>query len=545
MLRGELGWGDARVESIPGDCVRQRIGLVVLGLALGVTPVARAQLEPVGVPPGMVRLEVDGSLENYNRRFFQNGTQDYAGDFVRDSAGSNLWPELTSADTTVAAIIGQPTYRIDLGRTTATTQVNVGTVNLGAALGVSHFLTLFGNVPIVRVRVQPRFALDSTSGDVGFNPADPSFGTGGAATTAFFNQFDVALATLQTNITNGVYDGNPTQKALAQATLADGTALRTHLDNLLLNPTTASPFVPTSGSAAGLAMTNVVTSLQTVLSGSLGVGGFTQPLDLPAQRLAQQDIDNFIGNPGGPVAGLIQDMLEFKLGDIQLGAVLTPIDRWDRPNHRGGARLALTGAITLPTGTTDFSNDFVDLGTGTGYYRLGLGATGGPGKGSFRDAAHRVLRPLDAALPGQASQCAHLPHAVRVSPGQPQHRPRGPDHPRGPAIFPTGVDFRVPRRSGLLAPGCRPSRLPDGGRFGTRRRGQRAGRRVFGQRHHGKRGCDLFQRTYPESPDRGPLDLRGGGRREWRPGAPSEEHAGRVEAVFQVVGEEIVLSTEY
>jgi hypothetical protein len=353
----------------------------VLGLALGVTPVARAQLEPVGVPQGMVRLEVGGSLENYNRRFFQNGTQDYAGDFVRDSAGSNLWPELTSADTTVAAIIGQPTYRIDLGRTTATTQVNVGTVNLGAALGISHFLTLFGNVPIVRVRVQPRFALDSTSGDVGFNPADPTFGSGGAATTAFFNQFDVALATLQTNINNGVYDGNPTQKALAQATLADGTALRTHLDNLLLNPSTASPFVPTGGSAAGLAMTNVVTSLQTVLSGSLGVGGFTQPLDLPAQRLAQQDIDNFIGNPGGPVAGLIQDMFEFKLGDIQLGAVLTPIDRWDRPNHRGGARLALTGAITLPTGTTDFSNNFVDLGTGTGYYRLGLGATADLGKG--------------------------------------------------------------------------------------------------------------------------------------------------------------------
>jgi len=370
------------VESIPGDYVRQRILLLVLGLALGITPAARAQLEPVGVPPGLLRLQVGGALENYNQRFYQDGTQDYAGDFIRDSAGSNLWPELVSADTTVAAIIGQAGYRINLGRTTATTEVNIGTTNLGAAIGISSFLTLFGNVPIVRVRVQPRFALDSTNGDVGFNPADPAFGSGAAATTAFFNQFDAALAALQANINGGVYDANPAQKALAQATLASGTDLRTHLDNLLVNPSTASPFVPTGGSAAGLAMTNVVTSLQTTLSGSLGVGGFTQPLDLPTQRLGQQDIDNFISNPGGPVAGVpISDQLITKLGDIQVGAVLTPIDKWDRPHHMGGARLAITGAITLPTGTTDLSNNFTDLGTGTGFYRFGVGATADLGKG--------------------------------------------------------------------------------------------------------------------------------------------------------------------
>jgi len=406
------------VESIPGDYVRQRILLMVLGMALGVTPAARAQLEPVGVPSGLVRLEVGGALENYNRRFYQSGTQDYAGDFIHDSAGSNLWPELVSADTTVAAIIGQPGYRIDLGRTTATTQVNIGTTNLSAAIGISSFLTLFGNVPIVRVRVQPRFALDSTSGDVGFNPSDPAFGSGGAATITFFNQFDAAMAALQANISGGVYDANPAQKALAQATLASGTALRTHLDNLLVNPNTASPFVPTGGSAAGQAMTSVVTTLQSTLSGSLGVGGFTQALDLPTQRLGQQDIDNFISNPGGPVAGVpISDELITKLGDIQVGAVLTPIDKWDRPHHMGGARLAITGAITLPTGTTDFSNNFTDIGTGTGFYRFGVGATADLGRGRFGmrlngyydrwQQRFRVRRVSDPAFP--------MPYAYRLA----------------------------------------------------------------------------------------------------------------------------------
>jgi hypothetical protein len=344
--------------------------------------VARAQLEPIGVPPGLVRLQAGGELDNYNHRYLDGVQQSYAADFIRDAVGSSFWPELASADTTVGAILGQASYRINLGRSSSTAEVNVGTFNLGVGLGVTRFLSLFGNVPIVRVRVQPRLTVDSSTADAGFNPADPTFGSGAGLTTTFFNQFDGALAALSTNLANGTYDADPAQKALAQATLASGTALRTHLDNLLINPATASPFVPTASSAAGAAMTDTVASLQTVLSGSLGVGGFTQPLTLPTQRLSQQDIDNFITNPAGPVAGApISEVSYTRLGDIQLGAVFTPVDRWDRGNHQGGLRTAITGSITLPTGATDLPGNFFDLGTGTGHYQVGLVATADVGVG--------------------------------------------------------------------------------------------------------------------------------------------------------------------
>ena len=80
-----------------------------------------------------------------------------------------------------------------------------------------------------------------------------------------------------------MYDGDPAQRALADATLAQGAQLFSDLFTLLGDPETASPFVPTGGSDAGTALDSRLTELQTTLQTDLGVAGFAASPRFPAR----------------------------------------------------------------------------------------------------------------------------------------------------------------------------------------------------------------------------------------------------------------------
>jgi hypothetical protein len=315
-----------------------------------------AQLVPVGVPSGAVRLELDGSLETFERRFLNGQRESYAADLASPALGGDRFPALEDADTRIGRITGNADYQINLGALAAEALADVGTGFLGLSLGLTNRITIFGRIPLVRTRVQPTLALDPSAADGGVNP-------GQAAQAPFFGDFDLALATLSNKITAGDYDANPAQKALAQSTLADATALRADLFGLLADPATAAPFVPTLSSTAGTAIDARLAALQNTLQSSLSVPGFTTGPALPTAAVTQADLFQTLN---GPLALRLGESKVTFRGDAEAGAALTLIDRWDRGAHRGGLRAAVSGLVRFPTGRRDRTDHPLDIGTGDG-----------------------------------------------------------------------------------------------------------------------------------------------------------------------------------
>jgi hypothetical protein len=314
-----------------------------------------AQLPPIGVPGGVVRVELDGTLETFERRFRQGRLESYAADLSSTALGSDRIPILADGDARIGRIIGNASYRLNLGGSTSDAHADVGSGFLGVSLGLTNFITIFGRIPLVRSRVQSSMQLDPTSADAGLNPGE-------ADQVPFFTELDAALATLSAKLAAGDYDADPSQRALAQTTLTDGTALRADLFGLLADPATASPALPTSGSVAGSALNGRIVTLQTTLTNDLSVPGFTLTPALPATPMTEAELEQLLSSP--PVSiRLDQSSTTFR-GDAEVGAAVTLIDRWDRGNRRGGLRTALAGTVRLPTGRRELSDRPLDLGTG-------------------------------------------------------------------------------------------------------------------------------------------------------------------------------------
>ncbi|HEV8149079.1 MAG TPA: hypothetical protein VGP61_02740, partial [Gemmatimonadales bacterium] len=158
-------------------------------LAAAPFPLA-AQLAPLTVPKGLIRIDIGGRFDNWDKMYFGGVKRDAAGDFIRDPATGAWLPSLGETEQRLRAVTGVQALSLSLGKTSANMLVNVGTESIGAAYGLTSRLTLFGTVPLVRVRVQEVFSVDSTTATAGFNPAHPVFGSG---TSGFLTQLQIAL----------------------------------------------------------------------------------------------------------------------------------------------------------------------------------------------------------------------------------------------------------------------------------------------------------------------------------------------------------------
>ncbi|MGB7211264.1 MAG: hypothetical protein WBC97_01440 [Gemmatimonadales bacterium] len=393
---------------------------------LAVVPIrAAAQLAPIGTPKGLIRLEAGGGFTSADSRYLGGVEQDLAGDW-NGTIGSTMLPGLAPAEQQIRQLAGEPNYNLSLGRSSVLATYQQGRINLGLSYGITDRLSVFGRIPIIRVRTQETLRQDSASANAGFNPADPVFGTPGGPADAntFFSGFNTALTTLAGKLANGDYDADPPTKALAQQTLANGTALRNGLYALISDPGSASPVLPIANSTAGLAILSQISSLQGALSGSLGVGGFASLPDLPAARFGQADFADLISNPAGPGnAILIDGLVRNRQGDAELGGTYTLIDHW-REDGGPAFRLAATGLVRLPTGIVPVAGLLFDQGTGDGQTDIegslvadiGRGALGARITADYNDQLPGTLTRRVAA-PTAAFAWANTTAAVRWDPG--------------------------------------------------------------------------------------------------------------------------------
>ena len=386
-----------------------RLALVAALLSAAVP--AAAQLAPVGVPRGLLRLELTGMLDGCDEQYVDGALGELGSDLASPALGSDRIPSLADPDQRLARITGDPAARLNLGAFPVTADASRTVGVIGVAVGVTSRITVFGRLPVMRTRLTLVTPLDSAAGTTGVNPADPLLGTapGAAQTMAFLDAFDVALLQLQQRLSAGAYDGDPAQRALAEATLADGSTLRSDLGALLVEPGTASPFLPTAASAAGTGVTSRIQALQATLNGQLGVAGFTALPALPERRVSQDELTTFLTSESGPIGGRLDEARFSQRGDAEAGLTFTLVDGWRYDAQGSGVRAALTATARFPTGFRERANRFLDVGTGTGHRSAEVMLTADAGFGRF-----------GARLIGSYERSFAADYVARVTlPGQP------------------------------------------------------------------------------------------------------------------------------
>ena len=382
------------------------LGVLVCLLAPFAAPArAFAQLAPLGVPAGVLRLEVDGVFDSWDKRFRDGEKESPGAALTSPALGSDLLPGLETYDEILRRVTGLADVRLNLGRSTGDAQADVSAAVLGLAVGVTRSITVFGRLPLMRARIQPVLELDPAGSNAGINP-------GPAAQEPFFGEFATALTTLEQQIAGGAYDGDPARRALAEATLAQGDALFSDLFTLFGDPTTASVFVPTATSEAGTALAARLGALQATLATQLGVGGFAAVPALPGTPVTAEDITAYVSDPFGPIGMQTDDTEVTFRGDAEAGVAVTLADRWDRGNRRGGFRAAAEGLVRFPTGSRARTDRLLAIGTGDGQtdvelravVDLGAGALGVRLEGGYNrqlagDVAERVAPPSQPFAP--------------------------------------------------------------------------------------------------------------------------------------------------
>jgi hypothetical protein len=391
--------------------------LVCLAALLAPAGTASAQLAPLGVPPGVLRFEVDGNFDTWDHRFRDGTNEPLGAAFSSSALGSDLLTTLAPYDTIIRRVTGLGDFRLNLGSLTGDAHADISNATIGLALGLTRTVTVFGRLPLARVRMQTTLALDPTLANAGASP-------GATAQEPFFEEFGTALTVLEQQIASGAYAGDPTRLALAQATLAEGGALFDDLFTLLGDAATASPFVPTAGSDAGTTIDARIATLQATLETQLGVGGFSARPTLPAEPATGEDLGTLIGDPFGPIGIQPGDAEVTFRGDAEAGLVVTLADRWDRDGTRGGFRVAAEGLVRFPTGSRARNDRLLAVGTGDGQTDVEVRAVADLGSGNLglrveggytRQLAADVIEPL--APPGEPFPPLSLLGPVRLDPG--------------------------------------------------------------------------------------------------------------------------------
>ena len=321
-----------------------------VALAILVATPAAAQLPAIGAPRGFVRFEIGGDWANTTNQFFDGAEQPYRAEFSTPLIGAAFYPELSQTQARIAQLSGIGGYTLSVGGATMIAQASVGTLRLGATIGLTSKLSIFGMVPIVRQQVQVNYGFDSTGANAGYNPADPVFGSaaGADSVNAFLLEYRTALDTLSARIAGGYYVATPDSLALAEATLASGTAYYAGLDSLFVVTGAAGSFVPLAVERAGQAMAAAVSASQANLA-ALVVPSFTQPLPLPADALSPSDYNTYLTNPAGSIgATAVRNNTSFLLGDVEFGASLHHHRPLEPPGAPGRAPRRGTGAGAAP-----------------------------------------------------------------------------------------------------------------------------------------------------------------------------------------------------
>jgi hypothetical protein len=367
-----------------------RRALVAL-LSLAASASAQSPTSPIShlddaapIPAGMLRLSIANVWTRYDQRFAAGGGSVPLGnELSADSLGSAQFPRLLPIEAGLRTLATDPALRLSLGRLHVGSNARIVTTPIALEYGVTRRFSIGVLIPIVETRrvAQATVSGDSTRANVGYVPTSAR-AQAASANALVYNAYKRAADSLGVLLTNcpsnpgasgcAAVNANPTDAAATRQraqSFADAvTTLGTTADQAIIAPRKSSDLADTLDARR----TQLNVRLQQYLGASAGAttGIFTAQTDFSYIDLnGRSGVPAFLGGPLGGGLDSIHTTERINFGDIAIGAQLLVFDQFQSdsgPRRRLQTRLAIGGAVRLPSSKPDSALSLVDIGTGDG-----------------------------------------------------------------------------------------------------------------------------------------------------------------------------------
>ncbi len=329
---------------------------------IGGARLAAQAVERTDVPArGVLRVTFDPRIMTWNDQFTGAGRMRLGAPLTGDTVGGRYIPVVAQLEQNVRTVIGDvvpvvrpqvlrsadrqpllPRFVASLGAGLLSVRQERRTYPIRGELGLTDRLSVSLMVPMVRVATRAALQLSTRGANLGVNPL--VLNTLGARGTdsAFFAQFDAALAQLDQQAA-GCAAPPPSHGSVYGV------------------GQTGSPFLPLDSSTAGRAIDSAVARIQQGLNVTFGIAGFDTMVALAADSLSGEAFQQVLLNPDpngfGYTTVPFMRNFRYRMGDVELAAKY----RLLAGAHYAAALQAL---VRLPTGAQDSASDLLWQGVG-------------------------------------------------------------------------------------------------------------------------------------------------------------------------------------
>ena len=345
-----------------------RIVIVLVSPALtGGAMLAAQAVERTDVPArGVLRVTFDPRIMTWNDQFTDGGRRLKLGaPLTGDTVGGRYIPVVARLEQNVRVATGLSSFVASLGAGLFAVRQERRTYPTTAELGLTSRLSMSLMVPMVRVQTRASFQLSSRGANLGVNPLVLNALGARGTDSAFFAQFDQALAQLDQQAAGCAAPPSP---CAARDSSARWRSVYDALHgSVYCVGQTGSPFLPLDTSTAGQAIDSTIARIQQGLSVTFGIAGFDTTVALAADTLTGGAFEQILLNPdpngfGYATVPFVRNF-RYRVGDIELAAKYRLI----AGAHYAAAIQAL---VRLPTGAKDSATDWLRQTVGDGQLDL-------------------------------------------------------------------------------------------------------------------------------------------------------------------------------
>jgi len=321
----------------------------------GARVIAAQAVERTDVPArGVLRVTFDPRIMTWNDQFTDAGRMKLGAPLTGDTLGGRYIPVVARLEQNVRVASGLSSFVASLGAGLLAVRQERRTYPTTAEFGLTNRLSLSLMVPMVRVQTRASLQLSSRGANLGLNPL--VFNSLGARGTdsAFFAQFDQALAQLDQQAAGCAAPPSP---CAARDSSARWHGVRDALHGSVYGVgQTGSPFLPLDTSTAGQAIDSTIARIQQGLSVTFGIAGFDTTVALADDTLSGAAFEQILVSPdpngfGYTSVPLVRNF-RYRMGDIELAAKY----RLLAGAHYAAALQAL---VRLPTGAKDSASEWL------------------------------------------------------------------------------------------------------------------------------------------------------------------------------------------
>jgi len=333
-----------------------RMVLLLVSPALtGGAMLAAQAVERTDVPArGVLRVTFDPRIMTWNDEFTGARRLKLGAPLTGDTVGGRYIPVVARLEQDVRVASGLAGFVASLGAGLFNVRQERRTYPTTAELGITNRLSVSLMVPMVRVQTRASLQLSNSGANLGVNPLVlNTLGVRGTD-SAFFAQFDTALARLDQQAAGCA---SPPTQCAARDSSARWKGVRDALHGAVYGAgQTGSPFLPLDTSTAGKAIDSAVARIQQGLNLTFGIAGFDTTVALARDTLSGGAFEQILLSPDpngfGYISVPFHRNFRYRLGDVELAAKYRLVS---------GAHYAaaLQAVLRLPTGAKDSANELL------------------------------------------------------------------------------------------------------------------------------------------------------------------------------------------